>query len=631
MPPTAKKRSCKFTEDLQKEFPFLQKCLTPSEVRCNKCKGTFSVAHGGRHDIQRHLTSDKHKKALTAASTSSTLTSYFRQEKYGDKESELAKAEGLWAFHTVCHNQSFRSMECTSKLIQKVFDKKFCCGKTKCEAIAKNVIAPYSLDTLQTELNDVPFICISTDASNHKDLKIFPMLVRYFHPTTGINVKILDLVNLPGETAVIIYDSLMQILEKHNLKEKVVGFCADNANTNFGGVQREGQCNVFRKLEEGLGRQLVGVGCAAHIAHNAIQTAADLLPVDVEHIVTKIYSYFYIYTVRVENLKDFCEEAEMQYKRMLGYSKTRWLALSPAVERILQMYLPLKSYFLSQDKCPAVLRNFFSNECSELWLKFVHVQASVFNDSVKMMEGDKTSFTEVSQLFVDLQNKYTNRLENDYIPLTIRNELTKLVENGQIDRNYFMGHVRNFYHNCIEYLQKYSHQYNEFKSFTWIQLKQNLKWADVQQTYQQLLVQMPTTATTLKEDSLFDEISYVSNYVNNDVLKRWEEMKSSTEQRWIEVFKHFKNNGIPFQNCLAVVQYLLCLPGTNAPTERVFSLMNALWTSEKTSLKVETLRAMLILKFNMGSCENFYDILNQNPELIKKCHSCEKYDFKNKC
>lgn len=103
------------------------------------------------------------------------------------------------------------------------------------------------------------------------------------------------------------------------------------SNTNFGGVERSGQCNVFKKLQEGLGRQIIGVGCAAHIAHNAIQTVAGLLPVDVKHIVKKIYSYFYIYTVRVENLKDFCEEAEMQYKRMLGYSKTRWLALSPAL------------------------------------------------------------------------------------------------------------------------------------------------------------------------------------------------------------------------------------------------------------------------------------------------------------
>ncbi|KAK9878454.1 hypothetical protein WA026_022094 [Henosepilachna vigintioctopunctata] len=128
-----------------------------------------------------------------------------------------------------------------------------------------------------------------------------------------------------------------------------------------------------------------------------------------------------------------------------------------------------------------------------------------------MLEGDKPRFTEVSHLFVDLKNKYTNRLENDYMPLTIRNELTKLVE--QINRDYFMGH-------------------------------------------------MPTAAVTLKEESLFDEVSYVANYVNNDVLKRWEEMKSSTEQRWIEVFKHFKDSGIPFQNCLAIVQYLLCLPGT---------------------------------------------------------------------
>lgn len=174
------------------------------------------------------------------------------------------------------------------------------------------MIAPYSADTLKTDLQDIPFICIFTDASNHKDIKIFPTLVRYFHPKAGINVKILDLVNLRGETAEIIYESLIDVLEKHNLKEKVVGFCADNANTNFGGVERAGYCNIFRKLQDGLKRPIVGVGCAAHITHNAIQTAADLLPVDVGHIVTKIYSYFYIYTVRVENLEDFCEDAVKQ-------------------------------------------------------------------------------------------------------------------------------------------------------------------------------------------------------------------------------------------------------------------------------------------------------------------------------
>ncbi|KAJ8883412.1 hypothetical protein PR048_015255 [Dryococelus australis] len=164
---------------------------------------------------------------------------------------------------------------------------------------------------------------------------------------------------------------------------------------------------------------------------------------------------------------------------------------------------------------------------------------------MKMMEGDKTSFTEVSHLFVDL--------------------------------------------------------------------KHNLKWADIEQTYQQLMVQMPTAATTLVEDSLLNKVSYVSNYVDNDVLKRREEM-ISTEQQWLEVFGKLNEWQIPYKNCLAIVPYLLCLPGTNAPIEQVFSLMNTMWTSKKLSL--ETLRSMLIVKFNMASCENFYEILNQNPELI---------------
>lgn len=118
---------------------------------------------------------------------------------------------------------------------------------------------------------------------------------------------------------------------------------------NFCGKPRKGVNNIFTKLSEHLNQKIIGVGCAAHIVHNAIQTAADLLPVDLENIIVKIYSYFYIYTVRVECLKEFCENAEVEYHKIIGYSKTRWLALLPAVERILKMYEPLKSYFLSQN------------------------------------------------------------------------------------------------------------------------------------------------------------------------------------------------------------------------------------------------------------------------------------------
>jgi hypothetical protein len=50
------------------------------------------------------------------------------------------------------------------------------------------------------------------------------------------------------------------------------------------------------------------VGCVAHTAHNAVQTAAaDYLPVEIESTVGKIYQHFHLYTVRVQTLKDFCD------------------------------------------------------------------------------------------------------------------------------------------------------------------------------------------------------------------------------------------------------------------------------------------------------------------------------------
>lgn len=105
---------------------------------------------------------------------------------------------------------------------------------------------------------------------------------------------------------------------------------------SVGGKDRKAKNNVFCKLNKVLDREVIGVGCAAHIVHNAIQRASDYLPVDVETIMMKIYLYFYIYTVRVETLKEFCNFVNFEYPIMLDYSKTRRLALMPVVERKLK-------------------------------------------------------------------------------------------------------------------------------------------------------------------------------------------------------------------------------------------------------------------------------------------------------
>lgn len=81
----------------------------------------------------------------------------------------------------------------------------------------------------------------------------------------------------------------------------------------------------------------MGVGSTAQIAHNTLQTAADLLPIDVEVIVNKIYCYVHIYTAREEGLKEFCE---VQDRLLLNHSNAPCLPLTCATERILHLLRP---------------------------------------------------------------------------------------------------------------------------------------------------------------------------------------------------------------------------------------------------------------------------------------------------
>lgn len=122
---------------------------------------------------------------------------------------------------------------------------------------------------------------------------------------------------------------------------------------------------------------MIGVGCVAHIEHNAIKFACDVLPFDVECIVVKIYSHFYRNTVRVTALKIFCEDADEEYVKLLGYVKTRFLALKPAVKRILELYAPLKNYFTSLRKGERMLKEFFNEKSSYFWLLFILEQVKI--------------------------------------------------------------------------------------------------------------------------------------------------------------------------------------------------------------------------------------------------------------
>ena len=72
----------------------------------------------------------------------------------------------------------------------------------------------------------------------------------------------------------------------------------------------------------------------------------------------------------------------------------------------------------------------------------------------------------------------------------------------------------------------------------------------------------------------------------------------------------------------------LALPGTNASSERVFSLMNAVWSDERNQYSVQTVKAKLITKcyFKDIFCMDFYSFLKERPTLLQDIQSSKKYD-----
>jgi hypothetical protein len=88
-------------------------------------------------------------------SCSQKVTSYFTKETITNEDKHIAAEKGLFAFHTIKHNHSFRSMDCTSSVIRNLHVQKFSCGQMKSEAVVVNVLAPFAMQQILEEMETV--------------------------------------------------------------------------------------------------------------------------------------------------------------------------------------------------------------------------------------------------------------------------------------------------------------------------------------------------------------------------------------------------------------------------------------------------------------------------------------------
>jgi hypothetical protein len=113
----------------------------------------------------------RHKSAVVTQSSNTKISTFFTSIVSDKNYMAVELQEGAFAFHTVQHHQSFKSMDCSSGLIKKSFEPKFTCSRTEVEAIIEHVTSPWTYEEVTEEIKTTSFVTVLIDASNHGHVK----------------------------------------------------------------------------------------------------------------------------------------------------------------------------------------------------------------------------------------------------------------------------------------------------------------------------------------------------------------------------------------------------------------------------------------------------------------------------
>lgn len=74
------------------------------------------------------------------------------------------------------------------------------------------------------------------------------------------------------------------------------------------------------------------------------------------------------------------------------------------------------------------------------------------------------------------------------------------------------------------------------------------------------------------DNALFDQTHYLQKYATKEKIQSWEENAVVVDERWVECFKHFAKNNIPYDHLMKIVSNVLCLSGTSASVDGCFEM-----------------------------------------------------------
>ncbi|XP_036332659.1 uncharacterized protein LOC118749947 [Rhagoletis pomonella] len=611
---------------------WLQK-IDEQTARCTYCVVSFSIKYEGLSALRKHFQSKKHQTIKSAKQIAGSL-SKFTTKSQTPARNLAARAEVASVFHNVIHGLSYNSLDCHLKVSRNIFcDSKIAgdmsCGRTKAAAIARNVLAPYAQQQIVIAMQKNVYFSIGNDASSIGNKKLYALTVQYFDSNSGICKKLLDFYEDFDGKSIAIFENIKRIIESNGLEiQKISSFSADNAAVNYG-INN----SVYQKLS-GLNKQILKANCNCHVINNCVKFAINALSVDIENIVIKIFNEFSSSALASEKLKQCFEFANLQYKALLRHVPTRWLSLFPAIERLILNWPAVKRYFLLKGKKATrkelwdfVSKNLpeseviseneecFQEGLSEAYLYFLHNMLPDFQTSVLALESDSSTIVDVDHIMRKLLNTLQSKLKDKYFGSKTKSILAKLPQN---ERNIFKEEAENFLKAAIDYLTThYDFSDNSIKKYlSLLSLKENLiSWDEVE---------MVIAALNLKNELHIDVLytDYCSLRSVYDAIPK----NVPNDQIWASFFRSVKDEEM--KNLKKFIAFIYSIPLSNAFCEKVFSILNDLYSKDRNKMAIDLIKAELVIRLNIDeNCKTFIEFLNRedSTKLLEAAQNNTKY------
>ena len=161
---------------------------------------------------------------------------------------------------------------------------------------------------------------------------------------------------------------------------------------------------------------------------------------------------------QTSTLKEFCEFVDAYECNILCHIATRWLSLLPAIERVLQGWSALKSYFqtLGEDNCVNVLWSCFEEDDElsrtyEMYFYFLSHALKIFSDTIRKLEAKPFSVTNGFREMSELKSKVKRRQRDSYFGFETACKLEQL--HPDLKRKCILD-FSNFYDRALNYISK---------------------------------------------------------------------------------------------------------------------------------------------------------------------------------